>query len=98
MVPAQQPRVTPAAGLPPSGSSLSADAGVAVACGGGVTPGTCFPGTALCESDAPMALAEPVPAAYCDSDPPGNCEVALEDVRLGSSARLVSFKILFSLW
>ncbi|XP_009985007.1 PREDICTED: long-chain-fatty-acid--CoA ligase ACSBG2 [Tauraco erythrolophus] len=41
----------------------------------------------LCESDARMALAEPVPVAYLNSDPQGNCEVSLDDVRLDSSAR-----------
>lgn len=55
-------------------------------------------GTVLCESEAGMALAEPVPAVYCNSDPAGNCEVSLDDVRLNSSARFVLFKSLFSLW
>ncbi|XP_068276541.1 long-chain-fatty-acid--CoA ligase ACSBG2 isoform X2 [Nyctibius grandis] len=41
----------------------------------------------LCESDARMALAEPVPAAYLSSDPPGNCEVSLDDILLNSSTR-----------
>ncbi|XP_040447244.1 long-chain-fatty-acid--CoA ligase ACSBG2 isoform X2 [Falco naumanni] len=45
--------------------------------------------TMLCESDARTALAEPVPAAYFNSDPQGNCEVALDDVLLNSSARTV---------
>ncbi|XP_071584087.1 long-chain-fatty-acid--CoA ligase ACSBG2 isoform X1 [Heliangelus exortis] len=41
----------------------------------------------LCESDARMALAEPVPTACFNSDPQGNCEVSLDDVLLSSSAR-----------
>ncbi|XP_009578031.1 PREDICTED: long-chain-fatty-acid--CoA ligase ACSBG2 [Fulmarus glacialis] len=45
--------------------------------------------TMLCESDARMALAEPVPATYFNSDPQGNCEVSLDDVLLNSSARTV---------
>ncbi|XP_009915523.1 long-chain-fatty-acid--CoA ligase ACSBG2 isoform X2 [Haliaeetus albicilla] len=45
--------------------------------------------TMLCESDARMALAEPVPTAYFNSDPQGNCEVSLDDVLLSSSARAV---------
>ncbi|KAK2542322.1 Acsbg2 [Columba guinea] len=43
--------------------------------------------TMLCESDARMALAEPVPTAYCNSDPQGNGEVSLDDVLLYSPAR-----------
>ncbi|XP_030322076.1 long-chain-fatty-acid--CoA ligase ACSBG2 isoform X2 [Calypte anna] len=43
--------------------------------------------TMLCESDARMALAEPVPTACFNSDPQGNCEVSLDDVLLSSSAR-----------
>ncbi|XP_059687700.1 long-chain-fatty-acid--CoA ligase ACSBG2 [Gavia stellata] len=41
----------------------------------------------LCESDARIAVAEPVPTAYFNSDPQGNCEVSLDDVLLNSSAR-----------
>ncbi|XP_061871214.1 long-chain-fatty-acid--CoA ligase ACSBG2 isoform X2 [Colius striatus] len=41
----------------------------------------------LCESDAGMALAEPVPTARLNSDPQGNCEVSLDDVLLSSSTR-----------
>ncbi|XP_027523944.1 long-chain-fatty-acid--CoA ligase ACSBG2 isoform X2 [Corapipo altera] len=41
----------------------------------------------LCESEARMALAEPVPMAYCNSAPEGNCEVSLSDVLLNSSPR-----------
>ncbi|XP_054661527.1 long-chain-fatty-acid--CoA ligase ACSBG2 isoform X2 [Grus americana] len=43
----------------------------------------------LCESDARMALAEPDPVAYFNSDPQGNCEVSLDDVLLNSSTRTV---------
>ncbi|XP_075031468.1 long-chain-fatty-acid--CoA ligase ACSBG2 isoform X2 [Calonectris borealis] len=43
----------------------------------------------LCESDARMALAEPVPTTYFNSDSQGNCEVSLDDVLLNSSARTV---------
>lgn len=43
----------------------------------------------LCESDARMALAEPVPTAYFNSDPQGNGEVSLDDVLLHSPARFV---------
>ncbi|XP_065714332.2 long-chain-fatty-acid--CoA ligase ACSBG2 isoform X3 [Patagioenas fasciata] len=43
--------------------------------------------TMLCESDARMALAEPVPTAYLNSDPQGNGEVSLDDVLLCSPAR-----------
>ncbi|XP_075031467.1 long-chain-fatty-acid--CoA ligase ACSBG2 isoform X1 [Calonectris borealis] len=45
--------------------------------------------TMLCESDARMALAEPVPTTYFNSDSQGNCEVSLDDVLLNSSARTV---------
>ncbi|XP_054661526.1 long-chain-fatty-acid--CoA ligase ACSBG2 isoform X1 [Grus americana] len=45
--------------------------------------------TMLCESDARMALAEPDPVAYFNSDPQGNCEVSLDDVLLNSSTRTV---------
>ncbi|CAM9775117.1 unnamed protein product [Bubo scandiacus] len=45
--------------------------------------------TMLCESDARMALAEPVPMAYFTSDPQGNCEVSLDDVLLSSSTGAV---------
>ncbi|XP_035748210.1 long-chain-fatty-acid--CoA ligase ACSBG2 isoform X2 [Egretta garzetta] len=45
------------------------------------------PGTMLCESDARMALAEPVPVAYFDSDPQGSFEVSLDDVRLNTATR-----------
>ncbi|XP_068853090.1 long-chain-fatty-acid--CoA ligase ACSBG2 isoform X2 [Aphelocoma coerulescens] len=44
-------------------------------------------GTVLCESDERMALAEPVPVAYCNSAPQGTCEVSLKDVLLNSSPR-----------
>ncbi|KAJ7416800.1 Long-chain-fatty-acid--CoA ligase ACSBG2 [Pitangus sulphuratus] len=44
-------------------------------------------GTTLCESEARMALAEPVPVAYCNSAPEGNCEVTLSDVLPSSSPR-----------
>ncbi|OWK51429.1 Long-chain-fatty-acid--CoA ligase ACSBG2 [Lonchura striata] len=44
-------------------------------------------GTVLCESDARMALAEPVSVAYCNSALQGSCEVAREDVLLNSSPR-----------
>ncbi|XP_041272696.1 long-chain-fatty-acid--CoA ligase ACSBG2 isoform X2 [Onychostruthus taczanowskii] len=44
-------------------------------------------GTVLCESDARMALAEPVSVAYCNSALQGSCEVAGEDVLLNSSPR-----------
>ncbi|KAF2980937.1 hypothetical protein EK904_006545 [Melospiza melodia maxima] len=47
-------------------------------------------GTVLCESDARMALAEPVSSvAYCSSALQSSCEVAGEDVLLNSSPRLV---------
>ncbi|KAI1230499.1 hypothetical protein IHE44_0009959 [Lamprotornis superbus] len=45
-------------------------------------------GTVLCESDARMALAEPVPVVYCNSALQGNCEVSREDVLLNSSPRI----------
>lgn len=49
-----------------------------------------FAGTVLCESDARMALAEPVSSvAYCNSALQGSCEVAGQDVLLNSSPRLV---------
>ncbi|XP_065508582.1 long-chain-fatty-acid--CoA ligase ACSBG2 isoform X2 [Caloenas nicobarica] len=41
----------------------------------------------LCESDARMALAEPVPTACFNSDPQGTGEVSLDDVLLHSPAR-----------
>ncbi|XP_059726054.1 long-chain-fatty-acid--CoA ligase ACSBG2 isoform X3 [Haemorhous mexicanus] len=44
-------------------------------------------GTVLCESDARMALAEPVSVAHCNSALQGSCEVAGEDVLLNSSPR-----------
>ncbi|XP_059345670.1 long-chain-fatty-acid--CoA ligase ACSBG2 isoform X3 [Ammospiza nelsoni] len=45
-------------------------------------------GTVLCESDARMALAEPVSSvAYCSSALQSSCEVAGEDVLLNSSPR-----------
>ncbi|XP_031948807.1 long-chain-fatty-acid--CoA ligase ACSBG2 isoform X2 [Corvus moneduloides] len=46
-----------------------------------------FVGTVLCESDERMALAEPVPVAYCNSAPQATCEVSLKDVLLNSSPR-----------
>uniref|UniRef100_A0A8D2P843 Long-chain-fatty-acid--CoA ligase ACSBG2 n=1 Tax=Zosterops lateralis melanops TaxID=1220523 RepID=A0A8D2P843_ZOSLA len=42
-------------------------------------------GTVLCESEARMALAEPVSVAYCNSALQGTCEVPQEDVLLNSS-------------
>uniref|UniRef100_A0A674GJM2 Long-chain-fatty-acid--CoA ligase ACSBG2 n=1 Tax=Taeniopygia guttata TaxID=59729 RepID=A0A674GJM2_TAEGU len=44
-------------------------------------------GTVLCESDARMALAEPVSVAYCNSALQGSCEVPREDVLVNSSPR-----------
>nr|XP_009665460.1 PREDICTED: long-chain-fatty-acid--CoA ligase ACSBG2 isoform X1 [Struthio camelus australis] len=46
-------------------------------------------GTTLCESDTRMALADPIPAAYPNSDAQGKCEVSLDDVLVNSSARIV---------
>uniref|UniRef100_H0YQ21 Long-chain-fatty-acid--CoA ligase ACSBG2 n=1 Tax=Taeniopygia guttata TaxID=59729 RepID=H0YQ21_TAEGU len=43
--------------------------------------------TVLCESDARMALAEPVSVAYCNSALQGSCEVPREDVLVNSSPR-----------
>ncbi|XP_014817124.1 PREDICTED: long-chain-fatty-acid--CoA ligase ACSBG2 isoform X1 [Calidris pugnax] len=43
--------------------------------------------TMLCESEARVAPAEPVPVAYCGLDPAGDCEVSLDDVRLNSPTR-----------
>ncbi|XP_010014394.1 PREDICTED: long-chain-fatty-acid--CoA ligase ACSBG2 [Nestor notabilis] len=45
--------------------------------------------TMLCEADAPVAVAEPVPVACSNLDPQGSCEVSLDDVLLNSSARTV---------
>ncbi|XP_005060074.2 PREDICTED: long-chain-fatty-acid--CoA ligase ACSBG2 isoform X1 [Ficedula albicollis] len=44
-------------------------------------------GTVLCESEARMALAEPVPVVYCNSLLQGSSEVSQEDVLLNSSPR-----------
>ncbi|XP_057277217.1 long-chain-fatty-acid--CoA ligase ACSBG2 isoform X2 [Pezoporus wallicus] len=46
-------------------------------------------GTMLCEANAPVAVAEPVPVACSHSDPQGSAEVSLDDVLLNSSARAV---------
>ncbi|XP_062452372.1 long-chain-fatty-acid--CoA ligase ACSBG2 [Rhea pennata] len=45
--------------------------------------------TTLCESEARMALAEPVSVAYLNSDAQGKCEVSLDDVLINSSPRIV---------
>lgn len=57
-----------------------------------------FAGTVLCESEARMALAEPVSVAYCSSALQGTCEMPQEDVLLDSSPRFVSFRFLFNLY
>ncbi|RLV90745.1 hypothetical protein DV515_00014336 [Chloebia gouldiae] len=54
---------------------------------GGEAAGPEMRGTVLCESDAGMALAEPVSMAYCNSALQGSCELAREDVLLNSSPR-----------
>ncbi|XP_035203967.1 long-chain-fatty-acid--CoA ligase ACSBG2 isoform X1 [Oxyura jamaicensis] len=46
-------------------------------------------GTMLCESDAHMALTEPVHTAYLNLDAQGNCKVSLDDALVSSSARAV---------
>lgn len=48
-----------------------------------------FTGTMLCEADAPVTVAEPVPVACSHSDPQGSAGVSLDDVLLNSPARFV---------
>lgn len=43
----------------------------------------------LCESDARMALTEPVPTAYLNVDAQENCKVSLDGALVNSSARFV---------
>ncbi|XP_061211930.1 long-chain-fatty-acid--CoA ligase ACSBG2 isoform X2 [Neopsephotus bourkii] len=43
----------------------------------------------LCEANAPVAVAEPVPVACSHLDPQGSAEVSLDDVLLNSPARAV---------